>query len=259
MKVEMDLNDRIPIWTDFRKFFTDRRGITGLETAIVLIAFVVVAAVFAFTVLTTGLFTSEKAKETTMAGVASSSSTLALKGTITAIGGSGAQGAPVVDCAPPAVPCTFVQYIRVKITSASSAQDVAFDPRNVLVTYRDDQDVILVNWFDPDGGIVDWIRLDANQAADINSCRTGQIGLMGLPAQTPHRWCTSWPVSNDGTNPDDSLEPGEVTELYIFLHELNSRLGTDSRFSLEIIPQQGSPLTFQRTTPLSLAPVMALD
>ena len=56
----------------------DQRGITGLETAIVLIAFVVVAAVFAFTVLTTGLFTSEKAKETALAGVAASSATLAV-------------------------------------------------------------------------------------------------------------------------------------------------------------------------------------
>ena len=43
---------------------TDQRGITGLETAIVLIAFVVVASVFAFAVLTTGLLSSEKAKET---------------------------------------------------------------------------------------------------------------------------------------------------------------------------------------------------
>ena len=34
----------------------EERGITGLGTAIVLIAFVVVAAVFAFVVLSTGLF-----------------------------------------------------------------------------------------------------------------------------------------------------------------------------------------------------------
>lgn len=36
-------------------FRLDQRGITGLETAIVLIAFVVVASVFAFAVLSTGL------------------------------------------------------------------------------------------------------------------------------------------------------------------------------------------------------------
>ena len=37
-----------------RRVSRDERGITGLETAIILIAFVVVATVFAFIVLTTG-------------------------------------------------------------------------------------------------------------------------------------------------------------------------------------------------------------
>ncbi len=41
----------------------DQRGITGLETAIVLIAFVVVASVFAFAVLSTGLTSSQKSQE----------------------------------------------------------------------------------------------------------------------------------------------------------------------------------------------------
>ena len=40
----------------------DEQGITGLETAIVLIAFVVVSSVFAFAALSTGLFSSDKAK-----------------------------------------------------------------------------------------------------------------------------------------------------------------------------------------------------
>ena len=46
----------------------DERGITGLETAIVLIAFVVVASVFAFTVLTTGLFGTSNAKDSVESG-----------------------------------------------------------------------------------------------------------------------------------------------------------------------------------------------
>ena len=47
----------------------DQHGITGLETAIILIAFVVVASVFAFTVLSTGIFASERSKETVFAGI----------------------------------------------------------------------------------------------------------------------------------------------------------------------------------------------
>ncbi|MBI4220739.1 MAG: hypothetical protein HY682_11380, partial [Chloroflexi bacterium] len=53
-----------------------QKGITGLETAIILIAFVVVASVFAFTVLSTGIFSSEKSKETVYAGLQEARSSL---------------------------------------------------------------------------------------------------------------------------------------------------------------------------------------
>ena len=62
----------------------EERGITGLETAIVLIAFVVVAAVFAFVVLSTGLFSSERSKETVYAGLAKTRGSMELSGSIIA-------------------------------------------------------------------------------------------------------------------------------------------------------------------------------
>lgn len=62
----------------------DEHGITGLETAIVLIAFVVVAAVFAFVVLSTGLFSSERAKETVYAGLAKTRGSMELTGGVIA-------------------------------------------------------------------------------------------------------------------------------------------------------------------------------
>ena len=61
-----------------------QEGITGLETAIILIAFVIVASVFAYVVLSAGLFSSQKAKEAVNAGVQSTMSTLELKGNIVA-------------------------------------------------------------------------------------------------------------------------------------------------------------------------------
>ena len=64
----------------------DQRGVTGLETAIILIAFVVVASVFAFTVLSTGIFSAEKGKETIHAGLREARSSLQLKGSVTAKG-----------------------------------------------------------------------------------------------------------------------------------------------------------------------------
>jgi flagellin FlaB len=68
-------------WRSFRR---REDGITGLETAIILIAFVVVAAVFAFVVLSTGLFSSERGKETIYAGLQKARGNLELRGSIVA-------------------------------------------------------------------------------------------------------------------------------------------------------------------------------
>ena len=58
------------------------RGITGLETAIMMIAFVVVASVFSYTVLSVGIFSSEKSKSAIYAGIRSVQSTMELVGPI---------------------------------------------------------------------------------------------------------------------------------------------------------------------------------
>jgi len=46
-----------------RRGHRNEKGITGLETAIILIAFVTVAAVFGYAVLSAGIFSAEKGKE----------------------------------------------------------------------------------------------------------------------------------------------------------------------------------------------------
>ena len=60
------------------------RGITGLETAIVLIAFVVVSSVFAFAALTTGLFSSDQSKATIQAGLSEARGSLEVWGGVQA-------------------------------------------------------------------------------------------------------------------------------------------------------------------------------
>ena len=61
-----------------------QKGITGLETAIVLVAFVMVASVFSYVVLTAGLFSSQKAKEAVNAGLQQTTATAELKGNVIA-------------------------------------------------------------------------------------------------------------------------------------------------------------------------------
>ena len=65
--------------SDFRSHF-----FTGLETAIILIAFVVVASVFSFTILSTGLYSAEKGEGAVRAGIEEARGSLTLTGSIIA-------------------------------------------------------------------------------------------------------------------------------------------------------------------------------
>ena len=67
-----------------RNLHKDNRGMTGLETAIILIAFVTVAAVFGYAVLSAGLFSAERGKEVIYAGVEQAKSNMDLAGAVIA-------------------------------------------------------------------------------------------------------------------------------------------------------------------------------
>ena len=64
------------------RLMKEESGITALETAIILIAFVVVAAIFAFTVLTTGTFLTEQSKQAAYSGLQEVSSSMQLEGSV---------------------------------------------------------------------------------------------------------------------------------------------------------------------------------
>lgn len=66
------------------RFVKNERGVTALETAIILIAFVVVAAIFAFTILSTGSFLTERSKDAAYAGLSQVRGSLELKGSVVA-------------------------------------------------------------------------------------------------------------------------------------------------------------------------------
>ena len=71
------------MWKIFSK---DEKGFTGLEAAIVLIAFVVVAAVFSYVMLGAGFFTTQKSQEVVHTGVTQASSSVELSGDVIARG-----------------------------------------------------------------------------------------------------------------------------------------------------------------------------
>ncbi len=64
------------------KLLKQKRGMVGIEAAIVLIAFVIVAAAFSFMVVNMGLFSTQRGRETIQQGISESSSPLMLDGSI---------------------------------------------------------------------------------------------------------------------------------------------------------------------------------
>jgi len=64
------------------KLLKQKRGMVGIEAAIVLIAFVIVAAAFSFMVVNMGLFSTQRSRETIQQGVSEASSPLVLDGSI---------------------------------------------------------------------------------------------------------------------------------------------------------------------------------
>jgi len=93
---------------------------TGLEAAIVLIAFVVVAAVFSYVVLGAGFFTSQTAQATVHTGVQQASSSMELVGNVYGIADAG---------------MTRLNYVNV--TVALTAGGTPMDLSAMVVSYND--------------------------------------------------------------------------------------------------------------------------
>jgi len=73
-----------------KRLLRDESGITALETAIILIAFVVVASVFAFTILSAGTASTERGEAAIYAGLEQVQGTMELLGSVKASSSGGA-------------------------------------------------------------------------------------------------------------------------------------------------------------------------
>ncbi len=106
-------------------------GITGLETAIILIAFVIVASVFAFVVLSTGLFSAERGKETVFAGLEKARGNLEVRGALT-----------ITDVAPLGT-VDSADNIEFNLANAAGGFPVLIDPaattNSIIINYIDAQ------------------------------------------------------------------------------------------------------------------------
>ena len=107
-----------------KSVWKDQRGITGLETAIVLIAFVVLSSVFAFAALSTGLFSNDKANETIQAGLAETRGNMELKGSVILTASTTTTSGVMSD-------------IAVQVANAAGGVTIDLTPGKTLVKYTD--------------------------------------------------------------------------------------------------------------------------
>jgi archaeal flagellin FlaB len=211
------------------QLFKQESGITSLEKAIILIAFVVVAAVFAYTVLSAGMFSTQKSKEAVYSGVEKTQSTLELKSAVIAMSAhtgiqgylsqinftlSNALGGTPVDLTPP-------------LTSGTNGKAPANSPNKVVISYKDAYQKVddlfwTITLLGSNNGNN---QLDAGEQMEIT---------VGSPG-----------AAQNGGNLADALSV--------------RRLGPNTRFNIEIMTRSGSTLTFERTTPAWIDPVINLD
>ena len=220
------------------------RGITGLETAIILIAFVVVASVFAFTVLSTGIFSSERSKETVFAGIREAQSTLEPRGSLIAYTGN-------IDGT-----TSTIFKLSFLVSNAVAGNPVDLTPGYTTDGAGDDPDV----------------DATAKQVTVI-SYRDKEQFLADVP------WTISFPGNDDG---DKLLENNEKAEITVWLLTRDNTvtdvgsadslkvltngiastaniLRPSDEFTLEMNPPSGAVLNLKRDLPAQFDTVIDLN
>jgi flagellin FlaB len=208
-----------------RKLHKNQKGITGLETAIILIAFVVVASVFAYTVLSAGLFSTQKSQEAVYQGLKTAQSSLELKGGVVGkaitTGAAGHISQLTFTLAAPA----GGERIDFTAPTAQSpaASGLANDSANILISYSDtDQKVDNLYWYKT--------FIGSNNGDDMLDPGEKVQITVGADA--------------GAGDIDDALAPD---------------LLKNKTFTIEIKTASGSVLSFQRTSPPVIDAVNTLN
>jgi flagellin FlaB len=156
-------------------FNNNDNGFTGLEAAIVLIAFVVVAAVFSYVVLGAGFFTTQKSQEVVHTGVSQASSTLQVVGNVY---GTGTTASIVainfsVSLAPGGTPVDF-EKMSMTYSTGTGVETLLRNPTVAPAT----SDCIAGQWCIiavQNGATTDWL-LEKNEQFDIEAMPTTALG-----------------------------------------------------------------------------------
>ena len=206
------------------KIFNKDEGFTGLEAAIVLIAFVVVAAVFSYVVLGAGFFTTQKAQEVVYSSVDMASSSMEVLGNV--------YGNGTVDAGHPENSRIDGLEFVVGLTAGGAAVDLA----NTNLVFSGKQ------------GLVDLAR-----ATNIKAT-SGNV----ITAKTSATADNTWYII-DITNGDTGslLDNQKQVTIYAKLAAAKA-ISPNEDFSLEIKPPVGAAYAIKRKAPAGIKEVNIL-
>ena len=204
-----------------RSLFQDDNAFTGLEAAIVLIAFIVVAAVFSYVVLGAGFFTTQKSQEVVHTGVQQASSSMEIIGNVYGITSS-TNG--------------HLQYI--KFTIGNTAGGTGLDVSKMVVTYTDEKtrspDVTYSSTATPTSL--------GTAAATMTGKATGSMGEWGI-------------LEKINANGDTLLEPGEQ---FVIGVSVPTTTTVNTPFTVNLQPSVGAVFALKKTVPAAINPVNIL-
>jgi len=206
-----------------RSLFRHDDAFTGLEAAIVLIAFVVVAAVFSYVVLGAGFFTTQKSQEVVHTGVQQASSSMEIIGNVYGIASTAGN----------------LQYV--KFTIGNTAGGTGLDVTKMVVAYLDETvrsaDVL---YDSTDGtGLIDNLKAAAN---DMTGAAT-KMGKWGI-------------IEKINANDNNILEPGEQFVIGVSVPTKSTKPYTP--FTINLQPSVGAVFTLQKTVPAAINDVNIL-
>jgi len=224
-----------------RRGHKSHRGVIGVESAIVMIAFVIVAAALAFVVLNMGFSTTQKAKTTIVSSLGEASSSLQISGKVKGIGcTSSAKG-----CATPYLNATV---IPLKI--ASGGDSVNLQLSTASIKYISNSKSFDNIYQGPLAATSTYANVTAAFTAAATASVTGFTrGVTNpvsksLPSQTVG--IIYWTVTG---NTNAILDDGEHAVLAI-AYGNNDRPAALDKIKVEVVTPSGAALTVERNVPI---------
>ncbi len=235
------------------------RGIIGIESAIVLIAFVIVAAALAFVVLNMGFSTTQKAKTTIVSTLSEAGSSLVVEGKV--IGSSYIPGGGLAS---------GLNVTSVPIKIAGGGDSINLDPSFTAIKYLSNQ----ITYDDIYNGTLNALpkstynslNASATAAATYNPVLGGKIISFspflggcdtGVNPCDPAGGANSndWPFETTAyiywtvqANTNDILEAGEHANIAIVFAKTDLPKELDT-IRIELIVASGAALTIERNIP----------